>query len=319
MENIIEVKDLVKRYRKADKNAVDGISFEVKKGEFFAFLGPNGAGKTTTISILTTILSKTRGTVKIVGHDADKEAARVRQEVGIIFQNPSLDLNLSAEENVRFHAFLYNVFPFKPAYSLMPEEYKKKVKELSEILGIGKEIFDPIKTFSGGMKRKLEIIRSLIHSPKVLFLDEPTVGLDPASRKSLWEYLDQVRKKEKITVFLTTHYLEETENCDHICIINHGKVIALGTPEKIKRDLAQNTLLLDSDERAKLVKELEALNAPYTPKDEFIEVDVKDINIQKLIASIHTPLTVIRTHTPTLEEAYLSLIDNPEEAEEIAV
>src|SRR3989344_19091 len=149
MSAIISVKNLVKKYKNAQTNAVDNISFEVEEGEFFTFLGPNGAGKTTTISILTTTLSKTAGEVKITGYDIEKDAQEVRQNVGIIFQNPSLDLNLTAEENVRLHAFLYNVYPYVPFYSLMPQSYKKKIKELAELLEIDKEIFNPIKTFSG--------------------------------------------------------------------------------------------------------------------------------------------------------------------------
>lgn len=230
----IVVKNLVKRYKKADKNAVDGVSFNVSEGEFFALLGPNGAGKTTTISILTTTLSKTKGTIKISGLDIDKDESTVRRNIGIIFQNPSLDLNLTAEENIRFHAILYGVYPFRPTYNLMPQEYKDKVMELASILGIKDDVFKPIKTFSGGMKRKLEIVRSLIHNPKILFLDEPTSGLDPISRRDLWEYLKKVRKENKTTVFLTTHYLEEAEDADHVCIIDHGKVVAMGTPKKLK-------------------------------------------------------------------------------------
>jgi ABC-2 type transport system ATP-binding protein len=172
---IIEVRDLVKRYRGAEANAVDAISFEVASGEFFVLLGPNGAGKTTTISILTTTLAPTAGTVRIAGFDVDRESSRVRREVGIIFQKPSLDLNLTAEENVRFHAVLYGLYPFRPSYRLMPRAYKRQVEELAAVLGVERELFQPIKTFSGGMSRKLEIIRSLVHRPRVLF---------PTSRRS---------------------------------------------------------------------------------------------------------------------------------------
>src|SRR5512145_146721 len=193
MTSIIEVQGLIKRYRGATTNAVDAISFNVASGEFFTFLGPNGAGKTTTISILTTTLSPTSGTARIAGYDVVREAAAVRQNAGIIFQQPSLDLNLTAEENVRFHAVLYGLYPFRPTFSMMPPAYRRQVADLAAVLGLGDEIFKPIRTFSGGMKRKLEIIRSLIHRPRVLFLDEPTAGLDPTSRRGLWHYLDQVR------------------------------------------------------------------------------------------------------------------------------
>lgn len=307
-KNIIEVKDLVKKYKKANTNAVDGISFEVKEGELFAFLGPNGAGKTTTISMLTTTLSKTSGSITIAGFDTEKESSKVRQNVGIIFQNPSLDLNLTAEENIRFHSVLYGLYTFRPSYQLMPKDYKKRVEQLSSVLGLGKEIFKPIKSFSGGMKRKLEIIRSLMHKPKVLFLDEPTVGLDPLSRKNLWEYLQEVRKTEKTTIFLTTHYLDEAEGADRICIINHGKIVSLGTPNKIKQELVKEYIEIDSEKnRKKLVEELIDKKMKVEGSGPFI-VHLNDNEVHKILKSIDTPLDHIRIHTPTLEEAYLEII-----------
>ena len=223
MRPIIHVEHLVKRYKRAELNAVDDVSFDVAPGEFFVLLGPNGAGKTTTISILTTTLAPTAGQVLIAGRNVATEASAVRQCVGIIFQNPSLDLNLTAEENVRFHAVLYGLYPFAPVFALMPRAYQTEIRALAEVLGIEKEIFKPIKTFSGGMKRKLEIIRSLIHHPRVLFLDEPTSGLDPASRRNLWEYLAKVRAEHQTTIFLTTHYLEEAEQADRICILSRAR------------------------------------------------------------------------------------------------
>jgi ABC-2 type transport system ATP-binding protein len=234
---IIIVDHLVKRYKKADRNAVDDISFSVDKGQFFALLGPNGAGKTTTISILTTTLSPTSGKIAINGFDVNTHGKDVRRHIGIIFQNPSLDLNLTAEENIRFHALLYGLYPFAVTFESMPPSYQKKVVQLARIIGIEKDLHKPVKTFSGGMKRKLEIIRSLMHNPKVLFLDEPTTGLDPVSRKSLWEYLNRIRKTQKTTIFLTTHYLEEAEQADQVCIVNEGKIIYLGSPEDIKKQL----------------------------------------------------------------------------------
>ena len=191
---IVEVENLTKCYKGAKANAVDGISFSVAAGEFFTLLGPNGAGKTTTISILTTTLSPTSGAARIAGYDIQQDAAQVRQNIGIIFQQPSLDFNLTAEENVRFHAVLYGLYPFRPSFSMMPRAYKQQVSELASLLGLESEMTRPVKKFSGGMRRKLEIIRSLLHRPGVLFLDEPTAGLDPVSRRTLWEYLRQVRR-----------------------------------------------------------------------------------------------------------------------------
>ena len=178
-----------------------------------------------------------------------KNSNEVRKLIGVIFQKPSLDVNLIAEENVRFHANLYDLFPYRPSFSMMPEEYRNRIKMLSSVVGLDeKALFSPIKTLSGGMKRKLEIIRSLMHKPKVLFLDEPTTGLDPVSRKSLWQYLKKVRSEEKMTIFLTTHYLEEAEEADKICIIDQGKVVAAGTPTEIKEKLIETYLILDSQD-----------------------------------------------------------------------
>ncbi|CAN5229382.1 ATP-binding cassette domain-containing protein [soil metagenome] len=307
MSPIIEVKDLVKRYKKAEKNAVDNISFSVEEGEFFAFLGPNGAGKTTTISILTTTLSKTSGTVTIAGYDLDKEQSDVRQSIGIIFQNPSLDRNLTGEENIRFHAILYGLYPFRPNFSMMPDEYKKRVHSLAKILDMEHDMFKAINTYSGGMKRKLEIVRGLMHKPKVLFLDEPTVGLDPLSRKNLWEYLKEVRKTEKTTVFLTTHYLDEAEEADRICIVNHGKIIELGTPDQIKEKLIEEYLLVDAKDRKALMTELTTKKIPFT-KDREIKIDIHETGAQDIIKQIDTPLSHLEIHMPTLEDAYLEII-----------
>jgi ABC-2 type transport system ATP-binding protein len=233
--HIIEVKNLVKCYKSAKVNAVDGVSFYVEEGAFFSLLGPNGAGKTTAISILTTLLSKTSGEVTIGGFDVERQSEKVRQIIGVIFQNPSLDINLTAEENIRFHANLYNLYSYRPSFGLMDKKYQKTVLNLANVVGLKKDIFKPVKTLSGGMKRKLEIIRSLMHNPKVLFLDEPTTGLDPLSRKNLWQYLKEIRQKTGTTIFLTTHYLEEAEGSDYVCIIDNGKVVAKGTPAEIKK------------------------------------------------------------------------------------
>lgn len=306
-KSIISVNHLVKRYKKAKENAVDDISFDVNEGEFFSLLGPNGAGKTTTISILTTTLAPTSGTVTLAGYDLQKEAHKVRAKTGIIFQKPSLDLNLTSEENVRFHCILYGLFPYRPTYSLMPKEYKKRLDDLSSVLGIQGDFFKPVKTLSGGMKRKLEIVRSLMHRPKILFLDEPTSGLDPLSRKSLWEYLLKVRKEENTTVFLTTHYLEEAEDADRVCVINHGKIVALETPEKLKQRLVHEILVLDAKDKKALKKELDSHKLLYK-ENGILEIDLKGKNTQKVIQSIKTPLTYLNIHNPSLEEAYLELV-----------
>ncbi len=234
---ILEVQNLTKQYVKTPKPAVDKISFGVNEGEFFAFLGPNGAGKTTTISILTTTLGKTSGEVKIAGYDIEKQAKEVRERVGIIFQKPSIDANLTAEENIRFHACLYGVYPYRPTFRTMPAAYQKRIGDLAEIVGIRDQLFKPVKKMSGGQQRKFEIIRSLIHTPKILFLDEPTTGLDAMSRRGVWEYLSNVRRENGTTVFLTTHYIDEAEGADTVCIINNGKIAACCSPAQLKTTL----------------------------------------------------------------------------------
>ncbi|MFZ7134537.1 MAG: ABC transporter ATP-binding protein [Eubacteriales bacterium] len=235
---VIEVNNLVKQYKGSKIPSVDGVNFSVDKGEFFAFLGPNGAGKTTTISILTTTLSKTLGEVKIAGFDLDKQAKQVREKIGIIFQKPSLDTSLTAEENIRFHAALYGICGYRPSYKLMPTAYKDQVMELAEIVGIKDALFKPTKNLSGGMQRKLEIIRSLIHTPEVLFLDEPTQGLDAVSRHDLWKYIETIRREYGTTIFLTTHYIDEAEKADRLSIINHGKIAICCSPEEMKTKLS---------------------------------------------------------------------------------
>jgi ABC-2 type transport system ATP-binding protein len=308
MQPIIQVEHLTKRYKRATVNAVDDISFAVAPGEFFVLLGPNGAGKTTTISILTTTLAPTSGQVLIAGRDVTREASAVRERVGIIFQNQSLDVNLTAEENVRLHAVLYGLYSFAPSFALMPRAYQTQIHALAAVLGIEQEIFKPIKTFSGGMKRKLEIIRSLIHRPQVLFLDEPTSGLDPASRRSLWEYLGHVRAEYQTTIFLTTHYLEEAEAADRICILNHGKVVTNDTPAQVKAQLVENYMLIDAEDRAALRAELERRSVRFAETPRF-KIDLGGMSAHQLLKAIDTPLTLVQVHTPTVEDAYLSILE----------
>ncbi|MDR3302351.1 MAG: ATP-binding cassette domain-containing protein [Spirochaetaceae bacterium] len=241
-KKMIRVENLTKRYKNADVAAVDSISFSVGEGEFFAFLGQNGAGKTTSISILTTTLSKTSGTVTVAGYDVETEARKVREHIGIIFQKPSLDLDLSAEENIRLHACMYGMFAYRPFFSWMPKAYRDRVMRLASIMDIEDKIWKPLKTFSGGMRRKIEIVRSLVHEPAVLFLDEPTQGLDPVSRRSLWEYINQTRKENGTTVFLTTHYIDEAEGVDKLCMLQRGKIIFCGAPAELKQSLQSESL-----------------------------------------------------------------------------
>ena len=308
---IVEVTELVKRYRKGKTNAVDGISFSVQPGEFFALLGPNGAGKTTTISILTATLAPTSGQITIAGHDIISQSSAVRHRVGIIFQNPSLDMNLTGEENVRFHAILYGLFPYRPRFRMMPAAYRQQVMELAGMLDIEADIFRPIKVLSGGTRRKLEIIRSLMHRPDVLFLDEPTRGLDTNGRRNLWNYLRTVQAAGT-TVFLTTHYLEEAEGADSVCIINKGRVVAFGSPARIKAQSIRESVVIDAEDRARLRAELQTRGVAFS-ETPFFNVELTNGSAHQLLKVLETPLTMVRIHQPTLEEAYLSVLGNADE------
>ena len=221
---IIEVSNLSKRFDSLI--AVDGVSFSVAEGEIFAFLGPNGAGKSTTIKMLTTLLAPTSGTIAIAGHDPRTEADLVRHSFGIVFQDPSLDDELTAEENMDFHAILYG---------LRGRARRERVEELMRFVELWDRRTSLVKEFSGGMKRRLEIARGLLHKPRIIFLDEPTLGLDPQTRNHMWNYLRELNKAAGITVFFTTHYMEEAEKvAGRIAIIDHGKIIASGTAEELK-------------------------------------------------------------------------------------
>lgn len=232
MENIIDVKNLTKKFN--DFIAVNDISFTVGKGEIFAFLGPNGAGKSTTIKILTTLLQPTSGKVAISGSDPVKNPDKVRRSFGIVFQDPSLDDDLTAWENMELHGVLYDV----------PDSIRtKRIEELLKFVELWDRKKNLVKEFSGGMKRRLEIARGLLHHPKIIFLDEPTLGLDPQTRNHMWTYLKDLNEKDGTTVFFTTHYMEEAERiAGRIAIIDHGKIISIGTAEELKKQTNTTTL-----------------------------------------------------------------------------
>lgn len=229
---IIEVRDLVKKYH--ELAAVDGVTFGVKKGEIFALLGPNGAGKTTTIKILTTLTHPTSGFIRINGNDPLNAESEVRRSLGIIFQDPSLDDQLTAYENLDFHGVLYKV----------PKDLRqKRIKELLEFVELWERRNELVKNYSGGMRRRLEIARGLLHHPKILFLDEPTLGLDPQTRTHIWDYIKKLNKQEKVTIFFTTHYMEEAEKvAGRIAVIDHGKIVAQGTLLELKEKTGKSSL-----------------------------------------------------------------------------
>ncbi len=234
----------------------------------------------------------------------------MRRNIGIIFQNPSLDSHLSGEENIRLHVAIYGVYGYRPLYRLMPGAYRARVERLAALVGLEDVLFKPLSTYSGGMKRKLEIIRSLMHRPGILFLDEPTSGLDPVSRRDLWAYLRDVRREDSTTIFLTTHYLEEAEEADRVCVIDHGRIAMMGTPDELKSRLLERSIDLDAEDRPALIAELRALGLnPVGDPDGLVRVAYTDTTAQSTIARIRTPLSVLRVHDPSLEEAYVDLIN----------
>lgn len=232
MNDIIKVDHLTKKF--GDFVAVDNISFSVHQGERFAFLGPNGAGKSTTIKMLTTLLSPTSGTIELNGHNPVREADASRKSFGIVFQDPSLDEDLTAWENMEFHGVLYSV---------PPDVRHKRIDELLHFVELYDRKDNYVREFSGGMKRRLEIARGLLHHPKIIFLDEPTLGLDPQTRNHLWQYLEKLNADEGITVFFTTHYMDEADRvAQRIAVIDHGKIIAMGSGEELKKQTGTSTL-----------------------------------------------------------------------------
>lgn len=296
---IIKVENLTKRFDGI--TAVNDISFGVEEGTIFGFLGPNGAGKTTTISILCTLLSPTSGNASIAGHDCMKEPAEVRRAIGIVFQDTTLDKDLTAYENLIFHAYLYSV---------PKNEMKERVDNALKFVDLYERKDDLVKKFSGGMKRRLEVARGLIHRPRVLFLDEPTLGLDPQSRTNLWEFITKLPEKHNVTVFMTTHYMEEAEVCDRIAIIDKGKIIAMGSPEELKRTIGGDVVYMRTTDNANVKEEIERLlKLTVTEKDGelYMTCDMGDTCIPEMMRKIGEKVVSVRLQRPTLNDVFLKL------------
>jgi ABC-2 type transport system ATP-binding protein len=297
MGPMIEVERLTKKFD--DVVAVNDVSFAVNEGQSFGFLGPNGAGKTTTIRILTTLLPPSSGTARIAGLDVTKQSDRVREKIGIIFQDPSLDERLTAHENLYFHAALYRI-PRREIASRI-----EKALAMVELSGSRHKI---VKTFSGGMKRRLEIARGFLHMPRVLFLDEPTIGLDPQTRKVIWEYINELKRNFGVTLFLTTHYMEEADDSDRVGIIHQGRVVSLDSPERLKRTMggAQIVLLAKEDNE----RRLKSLKIEFKTANDHIYVGVADGSsrdtLGKMIeAGVNLDEMIITK--PTLEDVFIRL------------
>jgi ABC-2 type transport system ATP-binding protein len=307
----VEVAGLEKRFGEIE--AVRGIDFRVEPGETFGFLGPNGAGKSTTINILCTLARPTGGSARVAGHDVRTERDAVRRSIGLVFQDPTLDIDLTAEQNLRFHGELYGV----PKAVL-----GRRIDDLLGLVGLGERRKSVVETFSGGMKRRLEIARGLLHSPRVLFLDEPTIGLDPQSRASVWEYVRALKEREDITVFLTTHYMDEAENCDRIAIMNAGRIVAQDTPEALKaavgKDRVQITTADDEAAIAALRSTFGIEAGMHSGEVTFAVADGERF-VPRLFAELGVAIRSVSVASPSLDDVFLShtgsTIDDAESGE----
>jgi len=298
-ENAIEVMELTRRF--GDFTAVDAISFEVPRAEIFGFLGPNGAGKTTTISMLCTLLRPTAGRATVGGHDVLRESAAVRRQIGIVFQDTTLDDRLTAAENLRFHA---------EVYGMDRRIIGTRTREMLERVGLADRANDIVINYSGGMKRRLEIARGLMHSPTALFLDEPTIGLDPQTRRSLWEYAQSLREEEGVTIFMTTHYMDEAEACDRIAIIDHGRIVALDTPSGLKGRLGGDVISVSARDNDALAREIgERFEVEPRLENDRVEfrVDHGDVFLPMLFTRLTTPIETVSVRRPTLDDVFVAL------------
>jgi ABC-2 type transport system ATP-binding protein len=301
MTPAIEVRDLTRSF--GDLVAVDHISFQIEEGESFGLLGPNGAGKTTTISMLATILEPTSGSARVNGLDIAQEQDGVRKSIGIVFQDQSLDEELTAWENMDFHARLYRI---------AKQDRDKKILDLLRLVGLDERKDDLVKTFSGGMRRRLEIARGLLHEPKVLFLDEPTLGLDPQTRNHLWQYIARLNQEKGITIILTTHYMEEADRlCRRVAIIDHGKIIAMDTPSRLKEQIGGEVITVRSSDpggicrvvRAPWVQQIEKHEDRVTIGVQNAEEHITDV--VTMLTAHRIPIQSISIRKPTLEDVFL--------------
>jgi ABC-2 type transport system ATP-binding protein len=294
----IRVQALDKRF--GEVHAVRGVEFEVKTGEVFGFLGPNGAGKTTTINMLCTLAKPTSGEASVAGHDVVSERDDVRRNIGLVFQDPTLDGYLTAVQNLRLHAELYGV-----QSSLV----KPRMEQVLKMVGLWDRRGSKVSTYSGGMKRRLEIARGLMHSPRVLFLDEPTIGLDPQTRRSIWTYIRELKQTEDITIFMTTHYMDEAEWCDRIAIMDHGQIVALDTPEALKAQVGKDRVSIqteDDDAAIAALAERFQIEARISEGVVTFGVAAGEEFVPRLFAELGVPIRSVNVSRPTLDDVFMA-------------
>jgi len=298
VRNAVVVRGLEKRY--GDVHAVRGIDFAVRSGEVFGFLGPNGAGKSTTIKILCTLASPTAGTATVGGHDVVRERDAVRRNIGLVFQETTLDEYLSAHRNLSFHGELYGV----PSDAL-----PGRIERVMKMVGLWDRKDSAVSTFSGGMKRRLEIARGLVHAPNVLFLDEPTIGLDPHTRSQIWGYIRELQQRHAITIFLTTHYMDEAEHCDRIAIMDAGKIVAEGPPDELKAAVGNDRVQLrTADDAAAIAALKDKLAVAASVHEGAITFGVASGEqfLPRLFAELPVPILSVSVARPTLDDVFLS-------------
>ena len=298
-DTVIEAAGLVKRY--GDLEAVRGIDLEVRAGEIFGFLGPNGAGKSTTISMLCTLLTPTAGVARVAGIDVVRDPSAVRRRIGLVFQDPSLDDQLTGRENLEFHAYVYGV----PA-----PDRRRRIDEMLALLQLQDRAGSLVRTYSGGMKRRLEIARGMLHQPEVLFLDEPTLGLDPQTRQSIWTHLNELRANKGVTIFMTTHYMDEAEYCDRIAIIDRGRIVALGTPDELKKMVGGDVVTITSSRPDLAIKQMKKILGVDPSRDDgTLRVEVADGKafVPRLVRELSAPVDTVSLRRPSLDDVFLML------------
>ena len=294
----IAVRGLVKNF--GEVRAVRGVDFEVATGEVFGFLGPNGAGKTTTINMLCTLAKPSGGSATVAGHDVVRERDDVRRNIGLVFQDPTLDGYMTAAQNLKLHAELYGV---------QSNLVKPRMQQVMEMVGLWDRKDSPVATFSGGMRRRLEIARGLMHSPRVLFLDEPTIGLDPQTRRSIWTYIRELKEREEITIFMTTHYMDEAEWCDRIAIMDHGQIVALDAPETLKAGVGRDRVSIQTDDDQAAIAAIAdkfGVEAVIAEGAVTFGVTSGEQFVPRLFAELGLPIRAVSVSRPTLDDVFMS-------------
>ncbi len=292
--------------------AVKGVSFDIGEGEIFGFLGPNGAGKTTTINMLCTLLKPTAGSATLNGFDVQRDRSDVRRSIGLVFQQPTLDEYLTAEQNLRFHAY---------AYAIPKAVRDTRMRELLEMVDLWDRRKTPVRNYSGGMKRRLEIARGLLHHPRVLFLDEPTLGLDPQTRRSIWNYLLDLRDRENLTIFLTTHYMDEAENAGRIAVIDHGEIAAMDTPAGLKAAMGGDVVTVGAaDLEAAIVEIRERFGIEATRHEDTLTFQVSqgESFMPEFVRGFSQPISSIWLRQPTLDDVFLDVTGHEIRDEEVS-